>query len=352
MIRRRRPAREIAFSFDSFLDVVANVVGIIIRLILVVWVGARSYPTIALLQTQQELAEMVASDVDPNDPLHKEIAACRAELAEAQQRLRHQLEQVDEVRQVRAKVEQKLVFLGAERTELENEKLRLSQEASLQDRTGKAADLSLAEARARTKKLQDEIVALEKLPPVKKTLRYRTPVSKPVEGDEILFECRQQRVTFIDIAALLAEMRRSMDDHTQELRQRWQVSDRVGPVGAYRLLYVLERERGSMDALGGLPDANASFRYGLSGWELEPISPFRGETLEAALAPNSEFRQIADRIDPHYATVTFWIDGASFGMYRQLRDYLYAREIDVAGRPLPDGAPIASSRRGTISRGQ
>src|SRR5437763_11495614 len=43
MIRRRRPAREIAFSFDSFLDVVANVVGIILRLILVAWVGARSY---------------------------------------------------------------------------------------------------------------------------------------------------------------------------------------------------------------------------------------------------------------------------------------------------------------------
>ena len=35
----RRPQREIAFSFDSFLDVVANVVGIILRLILVAWVG-------------------------------------------------------------------------------------------------------------------------------------------------------------------------------------------------------------------------------------------------------------------------------------------------------------------------
>ena len=43
MIRRRRPTREIPFSFDSFLDVVANVVGIILRLILVTWVGARAY---------------------------------------------------------------------------------------------------------------------------------------------------------------------------------------------------------------------------------------------------------------------------------------------------------------------
>src|SRR2546426_341582 len=41
--RRRTPAREPAFSFDSFLDVVTNVVGIIVRLILVAWVGARAY---------------------------------------------------------------------------------------------------------------------------------------------------------------------------------------------------------------------------------------------------------------------------------------------------------------------
>ena len=40
MFRRRRPLKNeaIHFSFDSFLDLVTNVVGIIIRLILVTWV--------------------------------------------------------------------------------------------------------------------------------------------------------------------------------------------------------------------------------------------------------------------------------------------------------------------------
>jgi len=54
MYRRRRPQREkIFFSFDSFLDVVANVIGIIIRLILVAWVGARTY-TAAMEFTDDE----------------------------------------------------------------------------------------------------------------------------------------------------------------------------------------------------------------------------------------------------------------------------------------------------------
>lgn len=44
MIRRRRPPREVPFSLDCFLDVITNVVGIIIRLILVAWVGALRVP--------------------------------------------------------------------------------------------------------------------------------------------------------------------------------------------------------------------------------------------------------------------------------------------------------------------
>ena len=70
MFRRRRPEREIAFSFDSFLDVVANVVGIILRLILVAWVGARSYKAVvpdfptASTSVQGELTPLP----DPTDP--------------------------------------------------------------------------------------------------------------------------------------------------------------------------------------------------------------------------------------------------------------------------------------------
>ena len=50
--------------------------------------------------------------------------------------------------------------------------------------------------------------------------------------------------------------------------------------------------------------------------------------------------------------VTFWVYPDSFDLFRRLRDLLYERDVVVAGRPLPDGVPIASSRRGTVSRGQ
>src|SRR5262249_18318662 len=93
MIRRRRPSREIHFSFDSFLDVVTNVCGIIIRLILVVWVGARSYSSVQEIYRKGPAALNTAAH-GPADPLQQELDRHRLELAEAQARLLEHLRQL------------------------------------------------------------------------------------------------------------------------------------------------------------------------------------------------------------------------------------------------------------------
>src|SRR5215467_9832165 len=93
MIRRRRRSREIPFSFDSFLDVVANVVGIIIRLILVVWVGARTYTGLQPTASTTPTAELETHE--PADPLVGELEQRRRELALVQNRLSDQLRLLD-----------------------------------------------------------------------------------------------------------------------------------------------------------------------------------------------------------------------------------------------------------------
>src|SRR6266849_8723320 len=96
MRRRRRQLREIPFSFDSFLDVVANVVGIIIRLILVVWVGARSYSGIqALSKPSKPNIAAAAEACAPDDPLRQEMDRHRQELAAVEDRLLEQLRQLE-----------------------------------------------------------------------------------------------------------------------------------------------------------------------------------------------------------------------------------------------------------------
>src|SRR5713101_8468478 len=98
MIRRRRRVREIPFSFDSFLDIVANVVGIIIRLILIVWVGARSYSSLqTAVQPVPRATKPHAAIDEPNDPLQAELAQHGRELAQTQERLLAELRRLQQV---------------------------------------------------------------------------------------------------------------------------------------------------------------------------------------------------------------------------------------------------------------
>lgn len=350
MIRRRyRPRHEIAFGFDSFLDIVANVVGIIIRLILVVWVGARSYHMVQHLPKPPPQPDVQLPALD--DPLRAELAERRRELEALQSRLVHQLRQLETAQRQRAEAEAEQQALASRRQVLRREQAALEQAAAERDRQAQALAQTIAELRQRSDQLADALRDLEKQPPAKLVLRYHTPVSRPVTTEEVMFECQSGRVSFVDVATLLAEVRRQLPEKEQLLRTQWQVSDVAGPVGAFRLRYTVERQRGLLDS-GVVPDSNRDFRYGLSSWQVEPVTLARGETADQALADRSEFRHVIDSLASPNAVVTLWVYPDSFALYRRLRDYLHERDLIVAGRPLPEGALIASSPRGTVSRGQ
>jgi hypothetical protein len=355
MLRRRRPVREIPFSFDSFLDVVANVVGIIIRLILVVWVGARSYTSIQQLRVHAGAAASPTAEAPlPQDPLERELMRERQELAEAQKLLLKQLQDLQVVHSGRENLQGQFAAVTQELQHQEQQGAVLAQHSGEEEQARRAAVLSADELRARKRHLQEELQALEKLPPAKNLLRYRTPVSRPVQAEEYMFECKEGRVTYIDLPALLGEIRQGLEDKAQLLKTQWQINDTTGPAGAFRLRYTVERERDLVGAVApdAAPETQGSFRYGLSEWIVEPVAARRGEAWPGVLAPGSEFRQVADRLDPQQSVVTFWVYPDSFDLYRRLRDYLYERDLVVAGRPLPAGIPISCSRRGSQSRGQ
>src|SRR5437588_2771193 len=128
MYRRRRPTREIAFSFDSFLDMVANVVGVIIRLILVVWVGARSYtglvtpppdePPVAEISADDG-SDVVALPTEP--PLEEELRPHQQELARLQKQLLDQLRDLQQARDQSAVTDKELAALAATKAELDSE---------------------------------------------------------------------------------------------------------------------------------------------------------------------------------------------------------------------------------------
>ena len=350
MYRRRRPQREkIFFSFDSFLDVVANVIGIIIRLILVAWVGARSYSAAMQLVTEEPAPLVDMAPLPPprltDDPLHTELALAQREMEEHRQRLLAKLQNLEGARAKSQLTKEELDKLARKNQEMERQQKEIEKELQAKGQQVHLASLSLEGLRARGRALAEQIKSVEALPPTRKELRYHTPVSRLVRGEEIFFECRGGKVTFIDLSAFLHEIKSNIDDAAEPLRKEYKLTRTTPAVGAFRMRYFIERERGLLESSGG-------FRYGVSGWVIEPITPQRGETQTEALAATSDFRRSADAIDPSQAVVTFWVYPDSFELFRALRDYLYERDVEVAGRPLPLDAPIAASRHGTKSRGQ
>ena len=353
MIRRRRTQREIPFSFDSFLDVVANVVGIILRLILVAWVGGRSYhPTpnaVPIPVVQEEKADVAEAPLPP-DPLAGELAQRRRELSIARDQLLGQTRLVELANEQRASAEKELSDAAAQVQKLVTER-SAAERATAAEQDGKPAELSLPEIDRRIQLVNADIDALQKLPSARRSLRYQTPVSQTLQSEELFFECQAGRVTVIDVGTMLEQLRRDRGDKAKALATQWEVDGETDAVGAFRMHYTLERERGPADRAGGPPLPDVQFSYGAS-WTVEPINGQRGETEEAALAAGSDFHRVVDALDPKITAVTFWVYPDSFPLYRRLRDYLHDRDFVVAGRPLPVGMPIGSSRNGTASRGQ
>jgi hypothetical protein len=203
---------------------------------------------------------------------------------------------------------------------------------------------------AENDKLKRELAALAHAPrPTAKVLSNQNPVARPTDGNEIHFELRRNRITFIDLDRLIdkvkadALLRIRLNDGARV------VEARVGPIGAFSLQYTLSR-----GLPAGLDDVieRRGLRYDLRGWEVVPEFEGRGETYETTRQPVSEFARAISRLNPERNAVTLWIYPDAFPLFRKLRDDLHARGFLVAGRPLPDGMAIRGSPAGSLSAGQ
>ncbi len=344
MRRRRKPSREIHFSFDSFLDVVANVVGIIIRLILVAWVGARTYQGIQIPGMDEKSLVLNISankEMVPLESLQEKLSLLKIE--------RDALVRLSQEKNEQKNPDSK-VLKGIEDKTLEFQKLQgviieLTEKEKVVLRDTQKLKLTKEQLAARTKKLEDEIALWRNKKGPNQVVKYQTPVSRNLQSEELIFECRNGKVCAVDIGAMMEEISEKMQELGEKLRSRWEVEEVTQPHGPFKLRYTLERERSAIEL------ANPSLPP--NGWVLEPLDNDRGETLEQALKPDSEFLKIILGLDGEQTAVSFCVYPDSFPVYRRLRDLVHERNIVVAGRPLVKDAPIAMSiRKGTASRGQ
>jgi len=367
---RRAKHEEIEFGSDSFLDIIANIVGILIILIVVAGAQASRAPVVA--ETPPLLSVEPTKPVPPSEPVpepvvsepipaESEVAAIREvpEVIEPDPELLMQIEDLDEelasLGAKRAALREQSLALEARKQELKRQLdakgLELNQQAeqaeSLKHKLSRLQS-ALKENRNQLAALQLDIDAAErKKPPAIQIKHKLTPVSRLVKNEEIHFRLAEGKIAPVPIKELIKRLKPQISRQADWIVKFRRHQGQVGPIDGFVMKYVAEREQYSVinEYRGG------AVRIVLSQWQIHPEPSLKAETARDALTKNSRFVRALRMADPD-SVITFWVYPDSFKLYRQLQEFVRDEGFIVAARPLPFNIPIAGSPNGTRSAGQ
>ena len=409
---RRRP-EENNFGSDSFLDVIGNIVGILIILIVIAGVRvsqqALEEPVSEVSAERDRPAKAIASapnpgfvppapmpspepepvlaDAVPLDPRvtaaiisasepRKSDAAPRSvpkprpvmpafvpktpepiplspELQQAIADLRTELESLAGLSQKADQSQQQLARWNTQLTEQITSARKTLQahwdDASQQKQLLQELKRNLERTKLEFIGKQQELSQAETQQTPAALLRHRlTPVSRQVEGNEVHFQVKDNRVAYVPLLELVERMKPQIQKQRDWLIKYHEHRGRVGPYRGFQLDYLVVRQR--MPALEAAR-AGGVVRIMPVLLTFEPQEELIRESLDEALRPGSVFIRELQTADVN-TTLTFWVYPESYGTYRQLKEFAHAEGFPVAARPLQEGDAITASPWGSKSAGQ
>lgn len=332
---RYRRATEDASGHDSFLDIVANIVGILIILVMVVGVRARNAPVQASAESEnlEPLLAELERDEAVQQNLYNDVRRAAEQIAAIQREAAQRNQQRNRLATVVAALDH----------QLQSRRNQLS--------AGSQEDFDLtrrlSDARIQLDELQRQRQqALAEKPEAVQINSYPTPLSTPVDDHEAHFQLRGGRIAYIPLNELVERFKYDARRQAYKLFDLPELTDTLGPLGGFRFRYTLERQDIPIDTQ--MTTGKTSYAK-LKRWTLIPTASELGEPIEQALAEGSEFRRVVAGLNPRKTTVTLWTYPDSFSEFRQIKKELFLLGFATAGRPLPDGVPITGSPDGAKS---
>lgn len=343
MSRRSRSGSVLELGHDAFLDIVANLVGILI--ILVVVLGTQSAAIIEEIQdqsrtdvtqgaSQAQLAELAQQSM--------RAAAAQADSNRIEKTVRHYQLLIERRQQQRGMLLDLLAQVESAWEEKQKELDRQSTRAAKLATEYEQASQRLSDLKSEGERLQNQsapVVTLAHLP---------TPMAKTVFGDELHFRLKQNRLSVVPVDQLIDEIRRDFGRVAGDSRNGL-MDSAVGPINGYVARYEMSKNR-EMVARGGR--VAMATRVELVRMTVEPLDEPFGQPVDQVLQDRGLLDiQLAGR-QPATTTITVWVYPDSFAAYRKLKEQLYRRGFATAARPLPDDKPISGSPHGSRSRAQ
>ena len=366
---------------DSFLDIVANIVGILIILIVIagVRVGqSAAQPLAPVVSTQPEPTSaleplavaprllpipeplpaprplpvvaprpvLIAAPTPEPPPLRQASPALLAAIAATREEIARQQAEAARLNAEVGRLDLALVEVSAGTG-------TLAADAAVMESRGAAADDAARRIAAEVEALQGELTGLNRqitdTPSENVTVLRRplNPIGREVEGQELHFRLAAGQVARLPIDELITRARPQIERQVSWIAKGHTYRGVVGPVAGFQMTYVVERKESSALSLRGTSTISINF----TGWKVEPDTTYVGETAAQALRSDSRF-VTALRLAERGTALTFWVYPDSFELYQQLEGFAHAEGFRVAARPLPFGVPIAGSPQGSRSASQ
>jgi hypothetical protein len=346
-VKRHRSETTPAAGEESCLDVVANLVGIFVILIMVLgmrtrgaWQEAHRAQAVALDAEQSATATELERRRATAQSRMEAIADTNSRTQFEQERLRTEisLRQVerDRLAILRATVEQQI------KSQREGWTRDRQQAAQLKDQFDANAQ-ELARLTLRIDQLRNDKpqpIVLEHVP---------TPLAQTVFGQEEHFQLLKGRLAYVPLNALLDELKQHARQRAGQLKSTDEITATLGPRDGFELRYTLARQVVEVDTRFG-PQIHEMGQ--LAGFDLIPTSDQLGEPVATQLQDNSALHQRLSQWPASKTVITVWTYPDSYAEFRQLKTYLQSLGYLCAARPLPHGQPISGSPQGTKSAAQ
>lgn len=342
--RSNRRGSDDSPGHDAFLDIVANLVGILI--ILVVVVGTHAGASIVGASQESE-ATMEARKSESKQDLDVEKQKSHALLADNRQ-LRNIIENEH---QFYLAAQEKRKELLIQLSEVESETKTQISELELKEQEQVQALQRSLELKSQLAEVERELTAIESDQSVSKKsiIHYPTPLAKTVFREEVHCRVLNGRVVWVPLNELVSEMRREWKLKSEKLKTADETVETVGPVGSFRLQYTLAgSDVEEITEAGRIQGRSIEFRR----FVILPTRDGLGEMVGNALEPGSEFQRELERFDAKKTTVSIWVYSNSYDEFNQLKDFLRERGYETAVWPLGMGKLISGGPNGYRSTAQ
>ena len=360
--------KQITTGQDSFLDIVANLVGILIILVVVVSAQAgsakRQQPKAnadldsRISELKQELsrsADTVVKLQTDNHELENRIIKENHLAASLTDRRHQMLVQLEIVKKQIAKrrVENRLAIemqkQKQESADRQHAVVLATHEAAIakqKEAIQKQIEFETArrDLESQLDELRRESNAVEVSQPKTEVIdHYPSPIAKTVFDEEIHFRLADGKLSYVPMDELIAQMKSEWKVKSEKLQRANRTIETLGPIANYRLQYELTAK-----------DIRRKTEYGeetgraieFKQFTIYPLARQFGEEVEVALSPGSEFRKRLEGQRSANTTVSIWVYPESYGSHNRVKGWLHENGFQIASWPLEKGKRISGGPRG------